>query len=99
MSGIQGLGGVNGPKPERPVEARERDIPREENRPAASSDDIRISSNAQQAANVARLLAQSSGDEDVRAERVAAAKAALERDEHKDATVLAETARRIAQHL
>ena len=94
MVGIQGIGGVPEPKPDRPAENRGRG---DDVAPAAKSsqDDVVISNEAQAAASLAKII-QATGDQpDIRPERVAAAKEAIERGDHHKIEVLQTVAERI----
>ncbi|MCL4691113.1 MAG: flagellar biosynthesis anti-sigma factor FlgM [Candidatus Hydrogenedentes bacterium] len=94
MAGIKGIGGIPEPAPDR--SASVRDKKRDETvKSAQSQDDVLISSEAQAAAKLAQLLQVARQQTDVRAERVAAAKAAIERGDYKKPEVVQEVARRI----
>ncbi len=94
MAGIKGIGGIPEPAPDR--SASVRDKKRDETvKSAQSQDDVLISSEAQAAAKLAQILQLSRQQSDVRAERVAAAKAAIERGDYKKPEVVQEVARRI----
>lgn len=94
MAGIKGIGGIPEPAPDR--SAGVRDKKRDETvKSAPSQDDVLISSEAQAAAKVAQILQLSRQQSDVRAERVAAAKEAIERGDYKKPEVVQEVARRV----
>ncbi|GMV91366.1 MAG: hypothetical protein AMXMBFR82_11440 [Candidatus Hydrogenedentota bacterium] len=94
MAGIKGIGGIPEPAPDR--SASVRDKKRDETvKSAQSQDDVLISSEAQAAAKLAQLLQVARQQGDIRAERVAAAKAAIERGDYKKPEVVQEVARRI----
>ena len=104
MVGIQGLGGVPEPKSGGPAKVRnERDNEaREVTSTTASSsaeDNVRISSEAQAAVEVARLVQASSTQTDIRADRVEAARARIEQGSYKDPAVVAKVADKILKYL
>ena len=101
MVGIQGLGGVPEPKPDRPSKVRNQgSAERGSAKGAASSKDaVRISNEAQAAAEVTRLVAASASDGDIRADRVAAAKAAIERGDYKKPEIVAQVAQKVSKYL
>ena len=97
MVGIQGIGGPQEPRPDRPSSVRD-------NRPSPStdqdtaSDGVVISSGAQAAAALTQtLLAQP--EKDVRAERVDAARQAIERGDYRRPDVVQAVAERISRLL
>ncbi|GMU93680.1 MAG: hypothetical protein AMXMBFR4_27380 [Candidatus Hydrogenedentota bacterium] len=97
MVGVQGVGGIPEPAPERPASAKDRR--REDSiQPAVSGDKVMISSEAQAAARIASLV-QLALQDDVRADRVESAKQALEDGSYKNPEVLAELAKRISKYL
>ena len=98
MVGIQGIGGVPEPKPERPADVRDRKA-REDVAPAKSEDGVIISSEAQAAASLSRLVQDASAKPDIRADRVAEARAALERGDYKNPEIVAKVAERISKYL
>ncbi len=98
MVGIQGLGGVPEPKPERPAEVRDRKT-RETQVPVKSEDGVLISSEAQAAASLSRLMQTANATPDIRADKVAAAKASLERGDYKNPEIVAKVAERISKYL
>jgi hypothetical protein len=99
MVGVQGVGGIPDPVPERPANVRDRrrdDAARNE----PKTDDLLISSEAQAAARITALLqAASKQQDDIRSEKVEAGKEALERGDHKNPQIVAQTARRISRYL
>ena len=97
MAGIQGIGGVPEPAPERLANARSRK--REESKSAAIQDGLQISSEAQQASDVGRLIQVAKEESDIREERVEAAKQSIERGEYKNENVLREVARNLYKYL
>jgi anti-sigma28 factor (negative regulator of flagellin synthesis) len=98
MGGIQGIGGVPEPRPDRPPGARDVDraTPSGNN---DSSDEVVISSQAQAAAVIADTLQAASTQPDIRADRVAEARAALERGDYRKPDVVATVAERIGKFL
>lgn len=105
MVGIQGLGGPPEPKSGGPAKVRNE---RENTSPSASSttsapsasgDNIRFSSEAQVAAEVARLVQTSNVQSDIRSERVEAARARLEQGSYKDPEVVSQVADKILKYL
>lgn len=98
MVGIQGIGGVPEPKPERPAEIRDRKA-RDEAAPVKSEDGVVISSEAQAAASLSRLVQAANAEADIRADKVAEAKAALERGDYKNPEIVAQVAQRISKYL
>lgn len=98
MVGIQGIGGVPEPKPERPADVRDRKA-REEVAPVKSEDGVVISSEAQAAASLSRLVQTANSTPDIRTDKVAAAKAALERGDYKNPEIVAQVAERISKYL
>ena len=105
MGGIQGLGGVPEPKPDRSSKVRgERDGQTggatAANAPSASSGDgVQISSEAQAAAEVVRIIGLSGTEGDIRTERVAAAKEAIARGDYKNPEVVAKVAQKVSKFL
>jgi anti-sigma28 factor (negative regulator of flagellin synthesis) len=98
MAGIQGIGGVPEPAPDR--SAGVRDKKRDESvKSALTQDDVLISSEAQAAAKIAQLLQVAREQSEIRAERVSAAKAALERGDYKKPEVVQVVAQRIQDFL
>jgi anti-sigma28 factor (negative regulator of flagellin synthesis) len=97
MVGVRGVGGVPEPAPGRPAEARERK--RAESTDAPAQDGVRISPEAKQAAEAARMTEVARQEPDIRADRVAAAREQLERGEYKRADIVAKVAERISRYL
>ena len=99
MVAIKGLGGIPEPKPERPAKVRnERDNPASSSvggGQAASKDGLQISSEAQAAAEVARLIQVTQAQNDVRADKVEGARQRIEQGEYKNPDVVAKVAERI----
>jgi len=99
MVGIQGVGGVPEPKPDRPANVRDRKRQDEVQSTAQAQDGVQISSEAQQAASVARIVQLANQGQDVRAERVAAAKEAIAREDYKLPDVVREVAKRLSEYI
>ncbi len=94
MVGIQGVGGVPEPKPERPTDMRKTSAAKGEDK-ATSSDGVAISGEAKAAARIAGLINAAADQPDIRADKVEAAKAAIERGDFKDPDIVAKVADRI----
>lgn len=96
MVGIYGVGGPQEPRSDRPSSVRD-------NRPGpstdkeASSDGVVISSEAHAAAAIAKTL--QAGVEDIRADRVEAARQAIERGDYRRPEVANVVAERISRLL
>lgn len=106
MVGIQGLGGPQEPKSGGPTKVRnERDASataRTSNSTAVNptgEDNVQISSEAQVAAEVARLVQTSSTQSDIRTDRVEAARARLDQGAYKDPEVVNQVAAKILKYL
>lgn len=97
MVGINGVGGIPEPTPDRPASVRDRK--READSAPVREDGVRISPEAQEAANSARLASIAREDDGVRAEQVAAARERIERGEFRLPEVVAEVARRLSKYL
>jgi flagellar biosynthesis anti-sigma factor FlgM len=104
MVGIQGLGGAPEPKPGGP--AKVRNDRGQESREVSSTagnssseDNVSISSEAQAAVEVSRLVQAASTQTDVRADRVEAARARLEEGSYKDPAVVGQVADKILKYL
>lgn len=104
MVGIQGLGGIPEPKSGGPAKVRSE----KENETrslntatanSASEDNVTISSEAQVAAEIARMVQASRSESDIRAERVEAARARLEQGSYKDPEVVSQMADKILKYL
>tara|TARA_R110001592_G_scaffold289311_2_gene558529 strand:- start:375 stop:692 length:318 start_codon:yes stop_codon:yes gene_type:complete len=104
MVGIQGLGGVPEPKSGGPAKVRnDRD---QETRDVSSTtgsssaeDNVSISSEAQAAVEVARLVQASNTQSDIRADRVEAARQRIEQGSYKDPAVVSQVADKILKYL
>jgi anti-sigma28 factor (negative regulator of flagellin synthesis) len=104
MVSIQGLGGIPEPKPERPGKVRtDRDNSASvaganaRGEGTAREDGVAISGEARAAADVVRILQVSKSDQDIRAERVEAARAAIERGDYKNPEIVRKVAERISK--
>jgi hypothetical protein len=60
---------------------------------------LKISSEAQAAAEIARIVGLSEGQDDIRADRVAAARDALARGDYKNPDVVAKVAQKVSKYL
>lgn len=98
MVGIKGVGGVPEPAPDRPANVRDRKRTDERTTPS-QGDGVRISPQAQEAANGARLVQLAKQESDIRADRVAAARESIERGDFRLPEVVAEVARRLSKYL
>ena len=104
MVGIQGLGGVPEPKSGGPAKVRTE---REESSRNASSttgsssaeDNVNISSEAQAAAEVSRLVQTASSQTDIRANRVEEARERLDQGSYKDPAVVSKLADKLLKYL
>jgi len=97
MGGVQGIGGPHGPAPERPAEARGREetsAPQEKVR-----DGVSLSARAQDAAMVSRVIQVAEGEDDIRMDRVAAARENIEQGHYQRREVVAEVAARLERLL
>jgi len=98
MVGIKGLGGIPEPKPERPANVRGREKT-EVARSEKATDDVVISNEAQAAASLAKAVATATVGDDIRAEKVQAARERIERGDYKDPEVVRQVAQRISKYL
>ena len=98
MVGIQGIGGVPEPKPDRPASTRDS-----KEAPGASAsdskDDVVISSEAQAAATIAQTIQVAAAQPDIRADRVLEAKEAIERGDFKDPEIVGQVADKVSKLL
>ena len=104
MVGIQGLGGIPEPKPDRTAKAKtERDnAPGTNNASGTSSqggDAVKISSAAQAAAEVANIVQAAAGQEEVRLEKVEAARAHIAQGDYKNPEVVSQLADKLLKFL
>jgi len=98
MVGVQGVGGVPEPAPERPVNVRDKRRDEAVASASSESDDVLISSEAQAAAKLATLITLAKQN-DIRQERVDQAKQSLAQGVHTKPEVVAELAQRISKFL
>lgn len=104
MVGIQGLGGVPDPKPERTERlrnGREQEISRSEGTAggaASGEDGVSISSEAQAASEVARVVRLTQSQDDIRADKIAAARESLARGDYKNPEVVSRVADRLLKY-
>jgi len=96
MGGVQGINGLP-PTPDRPSDTRDRQ--RNDTANVKARDGVQISSEAHQAAQTARLTQLAKSGQDVRPDKVAQAKAALERGDYKLENKIAEVARKLLEIL
>lgn len=97
MGGVTGINGLP-PTPERPADARDRT--KSTDAPAApQKDGVEISSQGQKAADTAKVFALAKQEPDIRPEKVAAAKAAIERGDYKLDNRIAEVAKKLLKLL
>lgn len=100
MVGINGLGGVQEPKSDRPSGIRDRKTTGLESGSNTSDPDgVVISSEAQAAATIAGLIQTAGLEPDIRAERVAEARQSIERGDFKNPEIVAAVADRISKFL
>ena len=99
MVGIQGIGGVPEPKPERPANVRDSKKSPPAEGASTSSDGVVISSEAQAAAVVAKSIQVSQGQDEIRADRVEAAKESIERGDFKKPGIVEIVADRLSKFL
>lgn len=97
MVGVKGVTGIPEPSPERSTNVRDRKRTGESGAPA--KDGVRISPEAKEAADTARLVQLANEEPDIRAEKVDAAREALERGDYKIPSVIAEVAKRLSQYI
>ncbi len=98
MVGIQGIGGVPEPKPDRPTSTRDNKEAAGDST-ATSKDGVAISSEAQAAAQIAQTIQVAASQPDIRADRVAEAKVAIERGDFKNPEVVGQVADKINKFL
>jgi anti-sigma28 factor (negative regulator of flagellin synthesis) len=105
MVTIQGLTGIPEPKSDRTSKVRGG---KTESTSAASGtgstsalaqDDVSISSEAQAASEINKLVQVGKSEADLRADKIAAAKERLERGEYKNPEVVAKVAERLMKYL
>ena len=98
MVGIKGLGEVPEPKPDRPAKVREQKA-RDAAKAEIPKDDVLISSAAEAAATIARVVQDVKIDPGVRADKVVAAQEHIARGDYKRPEVVAKVAERISKYL
>lgn len=97
MVAIQGISGVPEPKPERPSKVREsKEQPVMTNK---AKDGVVISNEAQAAAQLARLVKAANEGEDVRVDKVEAARERLARGDYKNPEVVSKVAEKLIRYL
>jgi len=104
MVGIQGLNGVPEPKSERLAKVRgDRDTAARDmsgaNAETRTQDDLTISSEAQAAAEVARIIQLTKTLDEVRTDRIAAARERIDRGDYRKPEVVAKVAERLMKFL
>ncbi len=97
MNGVRGIGGVPEPTPERRIANSVRKP--DEAVSGGTQDGVRISAEAKQAAELARLKGMVQEEPDVREDRVAAARASVERGDYKREDIVAAVAARLSRYL
>lgn len=97
MTGITGIGNLNELQVARPIK-NSRNLPAAD-APSTNQDGVRISDAAQQAAEVARYIRESSTDSEIRQERVEAAKQNLEEGRQRVEEVLTELASALVSYI
>lgn len=97
MNEIQGVGGVPRPIEKRPAAARSEERATEEAAPR--QDDVTISSEARQAADVARYVELAKSQDNARQDRIEEARRSIENGEHRDEQAMRETAERVVDEL
>ncbi len=97
MGGIQGIGGVPEPRADRPSNVRDQNTA--SSTTAAPKDGVAISSAAQAAAAISAVIEAASSQPDVRADRVAEARAAIENGDHQNQDAVNTVAERISKFL
>lgn len=99
MVAIQGISGIPEPKPERSAKVRDAVERDEASNVSRAQDGVVISSEAQAAAKITQLLQSATLSQDMRAERVEAARERIDRGEYKDPAVVAQVAKKISKYL
>lgn len=98
MVGVQGVGGIPEPQPERPVSNRDKRRDEAVSTSAVLSDDVLISSEAQAAAKLQSLVALAQQD-DIRQDRVEQARQAIARGDYKTDDAVHKVAERLSKLL
>lgn len=100
MAGIQGIAGVPEPnRSGRTTSTREQAKAQSAHDESSSSDGVAISGEAQAAAALTESLRVANTQPDIRADRVAAAKLAIERGDYKKPEIVEAVAERISKYL
>ena len=97
MVGIQGVGGIPEPQPDRPAKIRDKEA--DVSQSSLVKDGVLISSEAQAAAKLAKTIQAATSQQDVRTDRVAAARERIDRGEYKNPDVVAKVAERVSKYL
>jgi anti-sigma28 factor (negative regulator of flagellin synthesis) len=97
MVAIQGISGVPEPKPERPSKVRE--TKEQAVTTSKAKDGVIISTEAQAAAQLARLVQTANDTNDVRTDKVEAARERMERGDYKNPEVVAKVAEKLSKYL
>ena len=104
MVGINGLGGIPEPKSERTASSKTERTDAsgsasKSSSGASSGDGVNISSEAQAAAEVGRIVALTRSQDDIRAEKVEAARERLLGGSYKDPEVVAKIAEKLLKFI
>ncbi|MFA6243847.1 MAG: flagellar biosynthesis anti-sigma factor FlgM [Candidatus Hydrogenedentales bacterium] len=97
MVGIQGLGGIPEPAPDRPSNVKDRR--RDDAQAPIGQDDVLISSEAQAAARLQQLVSVAKQEPEIRNERVEAARQSLEQGNYKKPEIVEAVAKKLSQLL
>lgn len=100
MVGINGLGGIPEPKSERPASSKNERTEAASNSAKAASaagsqDDVSISLEARAAAEVSRIVALTRSQDEIRAEKIQAARERLLAGSYRDPEVAAKVAEKL----
>lgn len=98
MVGIQGIGGVPEPRPNRPASTGDHDSV-SSTTSSTSQDGVVISSEAAAAARVAQAVQNSDVISEIRIDNVEAARQSIERGDFKNPDIVAQVAERISKLL
>ncbi len=93
MVGVKGVGGILEPQPDRPSGVRDKKA--KDIVPEKPQDGVEISSKAQEASSVARLVEAAKAEPLFRADKVAAAKERIENGDYKLRQVVEQVAERV----
>ena len=104
MVGIEGLNGIPDPRPGQPAKLRSERQKAADNAGSAkesssSQDNVAISSEAKAAAEVMNAVAKARTQDDVRMEKVEAARERIAKGEYKDPEVVRQVAQRVMKFL